>query len=125
MDEQKQGFSFTYSAQQQDEVEAIRRKYLPPREDKLELLRRLDRAATRRATMLAVTVGLAASLVMGTGMSMCLVWTDRLLVPGIAVGLAGLVGVALAFPLYRHALKKEQAKIAPQVLRLADELRRQ
>ena len=48
MEENKRTFTFTYSASQQEEVKRIREKYAPPvkEEDKMEQLRRLDKAAT-------------------------------------------------------------------------------
>ena len=44
------------------------------------------------------------------------------LVVGIAVGIAGMVLVALAYPLYNRVLKKQRERIAPEILRLTDEL---
>ena len=46
MEPNKDVFQYTYSAKQQEEIEAIRKKYLPPQEDKMEQLRRLDKSAT-------------------------------------------------------------------------------
>ena len=50
------------------------------------------------------------------------VWLMVLLVIGIAVGLAGLLLTALAYPLYNRVLKTQRAKIAPNILRISDEL---
>ena len=44
MDNGNNTFHYTYSAKQQEEVQRIRKKYLPPEEDKMEQLRRLDRS---------------------------------------------------------------------------------
>jgi hypothetical protein len=44
------------------------------------------------------------------------------MVLGIAVGVVGIVLVALAYPLYNRVLKKQREKIAPEILRLSDEL---
>ena len=41
MEEKKESFHYTYSAKQQEEIQSIRKKYLP-QEDKMEQLRRLD-----------------------------------------------------------------------------------
>ena len=41
---------------------------------------------------------------------------------GIVVGLVGMVPVALAYPIYDRVLKKQRKKIAPEILRLTDEL---
>ena len=50
------------------------------------------------------------------------VWLMVILVTGIAVGLAGLLLTALAYPLYNRVLKTQRAKIAPNILRISDEL---
>ena len=42
-------FSYTYSAKQQAEIQAIRKKYLPREEDKLAQLRKLDEQPSRKA----------------------------------------------------------------------------
>lgn len=49
MEENKEVFSYTYSASQQAEIKGIREKYMPPtEEDKMERLRRLDRSVTKK-----------------------------------------------------------------------------
>ena len=115
-------FEYTYSALQQEEVKKIREKYLPREEDKLEQLRRLDQSAVQKGSVVSLIVGILGALIMGTGMSCCLVWGESLLIPGILIGLLGMVGVALAYPLYARITEKERKKIAPEILRLTDEL---
>ena len=41
-------FEYTYCAKHREEIEAIRKKYLPPEEDKMEQLRRLHSIPTKR-----------------------------------------------------------------------------
>ena len=41
---------------------------------------------------------------------------------GILTGAAGLALVALAYPVYHRVLKRERARIAPEILRLTEEL---
>ena len=120
-------FEYTYSAQQQQEVEAIRQKYLPKEEDKMEQLRRLHAIPTQKAQAASLAVGIIGALIMGTGMSVCLTQIGAALgslamVIGILVGIVGMVLVALAYPLYNRVLKKQREKIAPEILRLSDEL---
>ena len=67
-------FEYTYSAERQQEIEAIRKKYLPKEEDKMEQLRRLDQSATQKGTMAAIVVGVISALVLGVGMCCCMVW---------------------------------------------------
>lgn len=120
-------FKMTYSAQQQEEVEAIRNKYVPKEGDKMEQLRTLDGSATKKATTTSITVGLFGTLLLGMGMS--LIMSDlgtligRAALPlGIATGVLGMGILACAYPLYLRRLKKEREKIAPEILRLTDEL---
>ena len=125
--ENKEGFSFTYSAEQQKEIEAIRKKYLPREEDKMEQLRRLHAIPTQKAQAASIAVGVIGALIMGTGMSLAMTDIGAALgsfamVLGIVVGIVGMVLVALAYPIFNRVLKKEREKIAPEILRLSDEL---
>ena len=125
--ENKEGFSFTYSAVQQQEVENIRKKYLPKEEDKMEQLRRLHSMPTQKAQAVSLALGIVGALIMGTGMSFAMTDIGTALgslamVIGIVVGIAGMVLVALAYPLYNRVLKKQREIIAPEILRLSDEL---
>lgn len=125
--EHNESFSFTYCAQQQQEVEQIRQKYLPKEASKLEQLRSLHASATRKAQTVSITMGIIGSLVLGTGMSLCM--TDlgaplgtAALPLGIAIGLLGLILVALAYPVFNRVLKKQRQRIAPEILKLSEEL---
>lgn len=115
-------FEFTYSASQQEEVQKIRQKYAPREENKMEQLRRLDAGVTKKGTVASVIVGVVSALILGVGMCCCIVWGGRWFVPGIFIGVVGIAGVALAYPLYDCITKKERAKIAPEIIRLTDEL---
>ena len=125
--ENNEAFRFTYSAQQQKEIEAIRKKYLPQEENKMDRLRRLHAIPTRQAKTASITVGVMGALIMGGGMSLCLTDLGAALgslsmAAGIAVGILGMALVALAYPLYSRVLEKQRQKIAPEILRLTDEL---
>lgn len=114
-------FNYTYSAKNQDEIKAIRQKYIPNEEDKLEQLRRLDHSVTKHATMPSLILGIVGTLILGTGMSMCMVWTQYF-VPGVIIGIIGMTCVALAYPIYMRSVKKQREKLAPEIRRLSDEL---
>lgn len=94
MDQNEETFEYRYSAKQQEEIEAIRRKYLPKEEDKMEQLRQMDKRVSRKGTIIS-----------------------------IIIGVIGIVMIALAYPLYELITKKERKKIAPLILKLADELK--
>ena len=115
-------FHYTYSAPQQEEIKRIRAKYAPREEDKMVTLRRLDESATRKGTMVSLVAGILGALVMGGGMSCIMVWGGALFVPGLILGILGIAGVIAAWPLYQHITQKERQRIAPEVLRLTDEL---
>ena len=125
--ENNQSFEYTYSSAQQQEIQAIRKKYLPKEEDKMEKLRHLHSIPTRKAQAASIAVGVIGALVLGTGMSLCMTELGAALgqlamVVGILVGIAGMVLVALACPVFYHTLKKERARIAPEILQLTEEL---
>ena len=125
--ENKEGFSFTYSAEQQKEIQAIRKKYLPKEADKMEQLRKLHAIPTQKAQTASLAVGIIGAMILGTGMSLAMTEIGAVLgsfamVVGILVGIVGMVLVALAYPLYNRVLKKQREKIAPEILRLSDEL---
>lgn len=116
-----QNFSYEYNAGQQEEIKKIRQKYLPQEADKMELLRKLDNSVTQLATMISIIFGVVGTLIMGVGMCCCLVWTDFFVI-GVIVGVVGIVVLSLAYPAYNVIIKKQREKIAPEILRLTDEL---
>ena len=93
----------------------------------MEQLRKLHSIPTQKAQAASIAVGVIGALIFGTGMSLCM--TDlgaalgRLaMIIGIAVGLVGMVLVVLAYPVHNRVLKKQRKIIAPEILRLSDEL---
>lgn len=115
-------FNYTYSAKQQEEIKNIRKKYAAPEENKIEYLRRLDAGVSQKAAMMAIIVGIAGTLLLGLGMSCAMVWEGMWFIPGIIIGIIGIVILSLAYPLYNVTLRKEREKIAPEIMRITDEL---
>ena len=120
-------FEYTYCAKHREEIEAIRKKYLPPEEDKMEQLRRLHSIPTKKAQAASIAAGVLGTLILGTGMSLCMTdlgsaLGDLSLILGIVIGLAGMVMIAAAYPTYNRVLKKERAINAPEILRMTEEL---
>lgn len=128
--ENNNGFSYSYSAENQAEIEKIRNKYLPRTEDKLEKLRRLDESVTSKATVWSLVLGILGTLIMGSGMSMVMTEFGTLvfaspiaaIIVGVLLGLVGMVMAIFAYPVYNFVLEKERRKIAPEIIRLADEI---
>ena len=121
-DQKNTTFQYTYSAKEQEELKKIRSKYLPKEENKMELLRRMDAQVTQKATMYSIIVGVIGALILGVGMCCCMVWADSVFALGIIVDLIGMAVLALAYPLYNRTIKKERERIAPEILRLTEDL---
>lgn len=123
-------FKYTYSAKEQDEIKRIRQKYQNEEEDSMTRLRKLDASATSKATVIALVLGIVGALILGMGMS--LIMTDLAvllgmtgmtnIIVGTITGVLGVILAALAYPVYSKVLKREREKIAPEILRLTDEL---
>ena len=125
MDDKKETFTYTYSAKEQEEIKKIRGKYTPPtkEETSMEQLRRLDKSATKGATVVSLIVGIISALLFGVGMCCTMVpgW-EQYFIPGVVVGVVGIIGVIAAYPIYNHMVKRKRAKLAPEIMRLTDEL---
>lgn len=124
MEEKKETFNYTYSASRQEEVKRIREKYTKPtqEEDKMERLRKLDASVTKPGTIVSLIVGIISALILGVGMCCTMVWADTLFIPGIFIGIIGIVGVVAAYPIYNRITKNQREKLAPEIMRLSDEL---
>ena len=126
------GFQYTYSAKEQAELKRIRDKYTTPTEaeDKMARLRRLDASVTQTAQIVALVFGIIGALILGFGMSLCMTdlgeilgsHRDMAMVIGIIVGVIGGLLASLAYPIYNAIVKAKRKKIAPEIIRLADEL---
>lgn len=122
MSENQESFHYTYSSKEQEEIRQIRDKYLPKEESKMEQLRRLDESAGRPGMLAALTVGIISSLLLGVGMCCTMIWADTMFLPGIVIGAIGIAGVLSAYPLYARITKRQREKLAPEILRLTNEL---
>ena len=81
-----ESFHFTYSAKEQEEIKKIRQKYIPEN-NKMDLLRRLDKSVTQKGTIYAIALGIIGSLLLGIGMCCTMVWSAVWFLPGIAIGI--------------------------------------
>ena len=117
-----ENFQYNYSAKQQEEIDAIRKKYLPQEEDKMEILKKLDRKAEKPGCIAALTMGVFGALVLGIGMCCTMVWAEKLFYVGIVIGIVGMVIAGMAYPVYKKVTKKQREKMAAQILEMADEL---
>ncbi len=125
MEEKKETFTYTYSAKERQEIQSIREKYAPPNQEaaSMERLRRLDASATKGAAIVSLIVGILSALLLGIGMCCTMVpgW-EQYFIPGIVVGVIGIIGVISAYPIYTHMVRRRRAQLAPEIIRLSDEL---
>lgn len=117
-------FSYRYSADEQKEINKIRKKYVEDdcTEDKMEQLRRLDKSVTKKGRAAALIVGGLSTLVLGGGMSLTLEGAEEWFLLGIVIGVVGMIGAIMAYPLYAFITKRERERIAPEIIKLTDEL---
>ena len=129
---ENKGFQYTYSAKEQAELKRIREKYPPPTEteDKMARLRRLDASVTNTAQAVSLVFGIIGALILGIGMSLCMTefgeilgsHRDMAMVIGIIIGVVGGILASLAYPIYNAIVKAKRKKLAPEIIRLTDEL---
>ena len=131
--QEKSGFTYTYSAKEQAEIRKIRDKYTVSTEnseDKMSRIRKLDASVTNTAQAFALVFGIIGTLILGCGMSFCMTDIGEALglsqnvnmFIGISMGVIGGVLVSLAYPIYNVIVKARRKKIAPEIIRLTDEL---
>jgi len=120
--EQKEGFSYTYSAANNQEVLNIRKKYLPKEETKLDELKRLDYLVQNSGVVESLCAGVGGCLIFGLGMCLAMQVIGNAMWLGILLGLIGAVGMAFAYPIKQKAYGKSKAEHTSRILELTIEL---
>lgn len=90
-------------------------------DDTLTVITDLEAEKTKKATTQALSLGTVSALVLGVGMCCTMVW-DNLMVPGIAVGVAGIAGCVWTWLRYRKVCEAEAARLNPQIEEAYDRL---
>lgn len=107
-------------------AEQIANEYAPKQTSKIKALKKLDSKAKKPANIFAFTFGIVFSLVLGTGMSFCMGvignGSPLTMIIGIAVGILGIVGVSVNYPIYKKILNASKNKYATDIIRLANEI---
>lgn len=106
-------------------AESIAKDYAPKDSSKIVALKKLDAKAKMPATVFTYTFGIASALVLGTGMCLAMqvigggaFWTAF----GIGVGILGIAGCCVNYPIYKRMLKKGKAKYAYEIVELARQI---
>ena len=106
-------------------AESIAKEYAPKNSSKIVALRKLDRKAKMPATIFTYTFGIVSSLVLGTGMcfAMQVLGSGMIdMVIGIIVGVIGMIGCGVNYPIYKKMLENGKKKYAYEIVELAREI---
>lgn len=109
-------------------VEKIRTKYVEKKDSSLDELRKLDRKVKASAEVFAYIFGSISALIMGAGMSLVMTDVANMLglgdmtLPGIAVGMVGMVLVIVNYPIYKGILSSRKKKYADKILALSNKI---
>ena len=106
-------------------AESIAKDYAPKESSKIVALKKLDNRAKLPATIFTYSWGIAFALVFGTGMSLAMQVIGNSMVLGIIVGIFGLIGCGINYPIYKKMLEKGKAKYAYEIVELARQISEQ
>ena len=109
-------------------AESIAKDYAPKESSKLVALKKLDNKAKLPATIFTYTFGVISALVLGTGMclSMQVIGSGIAgMVFGIIIGVVGIIGCGVNYPIYKKMLEKGKAKYAYEIVELARQISEQ
>lgn len=113
---------------QQFMAQKIRAQYVEKRSTEVDTLRELDAKVKRPANVFSYIFGSIAAIIMGRGMS--LIMTDiastiglaNPMIPGLAIGILGLIMALINYPIYSRILKSRKRKYASRIIQLSDSI---
>ena len=103
-------------------AEQIANEYSKKNESKVIALKKLDRKAKRPAEIFAYTNGITMTLIFGLGMCLAMKVIGNSFVLGIIIGIVGMIGVILNYPLYKRILEKSKEKYSYDIIELARQI---
>ena len=107
-------------------AEQLANEYAPKDTSKVVALRKLDAKAKRPANIVTYTLGVVAALIFGVGMCLAMgqigSGTTGSFVLGIAVGVIGMIGMGVNYPIYKKLLANGKQKYAFEIMELAKEI---
>ena len=103
-------------------AESIAKDYAPKENSKIKALKKLDNRAKLPAIIFAYSCGIVSALVFGTGMCMAMEVIGSSMVLGIIIGIIGLMGCGVNYPIYKKMLEKGKTKYAYEIVQLAREI---
>ena len=109
-------------------AESIAKDYAPKESSKIVALKKLDNKAKLPATIFTYSFGIISALVFGTGMCLAMQVIGSGvsgMVLGVVVGIVGLIGCCINYPIYKKMLEKGKAKYAYEIVELARQISEQ
>ncbi len=106
-------------------AESIVNEYSVKDTSKVVALRKLDKKAKFPSFVFALSFGIISSLVLGVGMclGMQVIGSGTgMFVLGIVVGILGIIGCSVNYPIYKMLRKKGMDKYAGDIMTLAKEI---
>ena len=109
-------------------VQKIRTQYTEKQYSELDALKALDTKVKKPANVFGYTFGSISAVILGAGMS--LVMTDigamlgmaETMLPGIAVGIAGMCMALTTYPIYQRILTYRKQKYSGKIMELSDRI---
>ena len=104
-------------------AQSIANEYSKKSTSKVVALKKLDNKVKRPANIFAYTFGIVSALILGTGMCLSMkVIGNGSTVIGIIIGVIGIVGVSINYPLFKKILSSRKEQYAGDIIRLAEEI---
>ena len=107
-------------------AERIASEYAPKQASKVVALKKLDNKAKIGANIFGFTFGIIMALVLGVGMclSMKVIGDGSTLwfALGIVIGVIGIIGVSVNYPIYKKILEKGKKKYGNDIIELAKQI---
>ncbi|MGN0317738.1 MAG: hypothetical protein ACI4E1_07340 [Lachnospira sp.] len=109
-------------------VQKIRTQYTEKEHTQIDALKELDVKVKRPANVFAYILGSVGAIVMGSGMSLVMtdigstVGIDNPMIPGIAVGIVGMVIAIINYPIFKGILSSRRKKYSDRIISLSDEI---
>ena len=106
-------------------AESIAKDYAPKENSKIKALKKLDNRAKLPATIFTYSFGIISALIFGTGMCLAMKVIGNSMVLGVLIGIIGMVGCGINYPIYKKMLEKGKAKYAYEIVELARQISEQ
>ena len=109
-------------------VQKIRTQYTEKENTQLDELKALDVKVKRPANVFAYVFGSLSAMIMGAGMSLVMtnigsiIGIENTMVPGIVVGVVGMIMAIINYPIYKNMLASRREKYAEKVIALSDKI---